>query len=138
MISYPAHDLAVPMSGAMCFLEQGKETPMRRTPLIIAAASMLMMGAGFAYAQTSTTTTTTWTDADGNVMRQESTTRHYDGYVDPSLRPEVGVQLPGSVAMYPLPPTVVVPEAQTYSYAIVNNQPVVVQRTTRRVIHTWD
>jgi hypothetical protein len=126
------------MSGALFFLELGKETPMRRTPLIIAAASMLMVGAGFAYGQTSTTTTTTWTDADGNVMRQESTTRHYDGYVDPSLRPSVGVQLPGNVALYPLPGTVVVPEAQTYGYAIVNNQPVVVERTTRRVVHSWD
>jgi hypothetical protein len=138
MVSYPAHGLAVPMSGALLFLEQSKETPMRRTPLIIAAASMLMVGAGFAYGQTSTTETTTWTNADGTVLRQESTTRHYDAYADPSLRPDVGVQLPGSVALYPLPPTVVVPEAQAYGYAIVNNQPVVVQRTTRRVVHTWE
>jgi hypothetical protein len=138
LIPYPDHGLAVPMSGALFFLEQGKETPMRRTPFIIAAASMLMMGAGFAYGQSSTTETTTWTNADGTVLRQESTTHHYDAYVDPALRPDVGIQLPGNVALYPLPRTVVVPEAQSYGYAIVNNQPVVVERTTRRVVHTWE
>jgi len=111
---------------------------MRRTPLFIAAASMLMLGAGLAVAQTSTTTTTTWTDADGNIMRQESTTHHYGGYVDPALRPDVGAEVPSSVTLYPLPPAVAVPESQTYSYGIINNQPVVVERTTRRVVHTWE
>jgi hypothetical protein len=39
--------------------------------------------------------------------------------------------------VYPLPPTVEVPSANTYSYSIVNNQPVVVDRTTRKVVHVW-
>jgi hypothetical protein len=97
-----------------------------------------MMGARLALAQTSTTTTTTWTNDEGTVLRQESTTRHYDAYVDPALRPDVGVALPSSVTLYPLPHAVVVPDGNTYSYAIVNNNPVVVERTTRRVVHTWE
>jgi hypothetical protein len=111
---------------------------MRRTPLFIAAASMLMVGAGLAFGQTSTTTTTTWSDADGNILRQESTTHNYNGYVDPSLHAEVGVEVPHTVTLYPLPPAVAVPGAGTYSYGIINNNPVVVERTTRRVVHTWE
>jgi hypothetical protein len=40
--------------------------------------------------------------------------------------------------MYPLPETMKVPSADRYSYSIINNQPVVVERTTRKVVHSWE
>ena len=40
--------------------------------------------------------------------------------------------LPGTVTLYPLPDTMKVPEADHYSYGIVNDHPIVVERTTRR------
>src|SRR5580704_95199 len=102
---------------------------MRKSLFAIATASLFVASVGLATAQTSTTTTTTWTNDQGPAITQYSTTQHYSSFTDPSLMPSVGMVLPGTVTLYPLPQTVNVPDAQTYSYSIINNQPVVVERT---------
>jgi hypothetical protein len=109
---------------------------MRKSLLSFATASMFLAGVGIAAAQ-STTTTTTWSNDDGTAIRQYSTTQHYDSINDPKLNPTVGMELPGTVTVYPLPQSVTVPDPNEYSYTIINNHPVVVERTTRRVIHEW-
>lgn len=110
---------------------------MRRPLFSVVAAAALLAGAGVAAAQT-TSTTTTWSNGDGTVMRQHSTTEHYQSYSDPGWHASVGAELPGSAQVYPLPDTMHVPLAERYSYAIINNAPVVVERTTRKVVHTWN
>jgi hypothetical protein len=111
---------------------------MTRSLLSIVAASAMLAGAGLASAQTTTTTTTqTWTNDQGNVIRQYTTTKNYQSFSDPNLQPQVGVEVPSSVTLYPLPPNIQVQNPDQYSYTIINNEPVVVERTTRRVIHTW-
>jgi hypothetical protein len=119
------------------FLYRHEETPMRKSLFSIATAAMLVSGVGLASAQTTTTTTTQWTAADGTAMTQYSTTQKYQSFSDPALVPTVGMVLPGTVTVYPLPTTVVAPASGTYSYSIINNQPVVVDTTTRKVVHTW-
>jgi hypothetical protein len=127
------------LSGETINLEPDEETSMRRPLFSVAAAAMLLAGVGLAHAQsTTTTTTTTWTNNDGTVMEHDSTTRHYQSFSDPSWHASVGVALPPDATLYPLPETIQVPMPQQYSYSIVNNQPVVVERTTRKVVHTWD
>jgi hypothetical protein len=113
---------------------------MRKSLFAIVTASALLAGAGLAAAQstTSTTTTETWTNDQGTTIREYSTTKNYSSVTDPNLKPSVGVELPGSVTIYPLPESMKVPEADHYSYSIINNHPVVVERSTRKVIHTWD
>jgi hypothetical protein len=71
-------------------------------------------------------------------LSQYSTTRHYSSFDDPSLSPRIGAELPSSVTVHPLPDTVKVPTPERYSYSIINNHPVVVERSSRKVIHTWD
>jgi hypothetical protein len=110
---------------------------MRKSLLSFATASVLLAGVGVAAAQSTTTTTTTWSNDQGAAIQQYSTTQHYDSITDPSLNPSVGVALPSTVTIYPLPQTVTVPDPSQYSYTIINNHPVVVERTTRRVIHEW-
>jgi hypothetical protein len=110
---------------------------MRRALFSIATASVLLAGIGLASAQSSSTTTTTWTNDEGSAMRSYSTTQHYNSLNDPSMNVVVGTPLPDSVTIYPLPQTAQVPDADMYSYTIINNQPVVVERTTRKVVHTW-
>jgi hypothetical protein len=111
---------------------------MRRSLLSIVAASALLTGAGLASAQTTTTTTTqTWTTDQGQVIREYSTTKNYQSFSEPGLQPQVGMELPSTVQLYPLPETLQIQEPQRYSYTIINNAPVVVERTTRRVVHTW-
>ena len=111
---------------------------MRKSLLSIVTAAALLSGAGAAMAQTTTTTTTTWTNDQGAAITQYSTTQHYQSFTDPNLNVTVGTPLPSTVTIYPLPPTVVVPQADTYSYSIVNNHPIVIERTTRKVVHTWN
>jgi hypothetical protein len=111
---------------------------MRRPLFTIAAASVLAAGVGLAYGQSTTSTTTTWSDDQGTTMRQYSTTEHWKSYDDPSFHAEVGTEVPGTVTLHPLPNTMTVPSANRYSYGIINNNPVVVERTTRKVVHTWD
>jgi hypothetical protein len=41
------------------------------------------------------------------------------------------------VQLYQLPPQVQVQKPDMYCYTIINNEPVIVERTTRRVVHTW-
>jgi len=108
---------------------------MRKSILSLAVATTLLAGAGVATAQT--TTTTTWSNDHGTVIREYSTTQKYTPFSDPSVKVTVGTVLPGTVTVAPLPPTIVVPQRETYSYAIVNNQPVVVDRG-RKVIHVWN
>jgi hypothetical protein len=115
-----------------------KENLMRKSLLSIVTAAVLLAGAGVAVAQTTTTTTSTWTNDQGAAITQYSTTQHYQSFTDPSLNPTVGAPLPSTVTVYPLPPTVQVPQASTYSYTIVHNHPFVVESTTRSGVHTWN
>jgi len=70
-------------------------------------------------------------------MPQYSTSQNYQSYSDPALTPTVGMVLPGAVTVYPLPQTMNVPSPENYSYSIINNQPVVINRTSREVVHAW-
>src|SRR5579862_8821583 len=109
-----------------------------RTPFLsLATASVLLAGVGFASAQTTTTTTTTWSNQDGAMIRQYSETQHYAPVTDPSLNVGVGVELPSTVTVYPLPQTVTVENPDQYSYTIINNHPVVIERSTRKIIQQW-
>ena len=112
---------------------------MRKSLFQIATAAALLTGAGLAAAQTTTTTTTsTWTNDQGSAITKYSTTQHYQSYNEPTFNPTVGAQLPSTVTVYPLPPTVTVQQPDTYSYTIVNNHPVVIERSTRKIVHAWD
>ena len=114
---------------------------MRRSLLAFAAASVFLAGAGLASAQTTnstTTTTTTWSNDQAHAITEYSTTKHYSSFNDPALRPDVGMVLPDTVTLYPLPDTLKVEDPDRYSYSIVNQHPVVVERTTRKVVHTWE
>ena len=111
---------------------------MRKSLFSIVTGVALITGATVASADTTTTTTTTWTPDQGTAIREYSTTKHYSSFKDPTLRPSVGVVLPNAVTVYPLPQTVQVPSADRYSYSIINEHPVVVERSSRKVIHAWD
>lgn len=111
---------------------------MRKSLISLAAASMLLAGAGIACAQSEAPSAPTWQTNQGQIMEQYSTTMHYDSYMDSNLNPQVGIVLPDNVTVYPLPGTLNVPSSTEYRYSIINNHPVVIETTTRRVVHTWD
>ena len=107
-----------------------------------AIATVLLSSAGIAAAQTDQTTTTTttqsWSPDYGQQLTQYYSTNGYAPVTDPNVQVTVGAPLPPTVTFYPLPPNIRVPNPDRYSYTIINSHPIVVDRTTRRVIHTWD
>lgn len=111
---------------------------MNKSLLSAVSASVFLVGIGLASAQSTTSTTTTWTNDQGKAIREYSTTQKYSSYSDPAFKPNVGMALPGSVTIYPLPESMKVPSSETYSYGIVNDRPIVVERTTRKVVHSWE
>ena len=112
---------------------------MRKSLLSMATASVLLAGVGFASAQTSTTTTTeNWTTDQGTTLHSYSTSKDYKSFSDPAMSPKIGMALPNTVTLYPLPDTMKVPSADRYRYGMINNHPVVVESTNRKVVHTWE
>jgi hypothetical protein len=112
-----------------------KETSMKKSLLSLAVAAVLMSGVGLAQAQT-TSATTVWTDAHSAAMQEHFKTGNYVGYTDKAMVLKEGMALPADVTIYPLPSTMKM-DAGHYSYGMVNNNPVVVDSATRKVVHTW-
>ena len=110
---------------------------MNKSLLSIAAASMLLAGVGFASAQEGASSPPEWKPNHGTMMMEYSTTKKYSSFMDPNLTPAVGTELPGTVTLYDLPDTMNIPASTRYRYGMVNNRPVVVETTTRKVVHTW-
>jgi hypothetical protein len=112
---------------------------MKKSMLSVVTAAVLLATMELASAQTATTTTTTiWTTDQAAVIRDYSTNRRYVPFRNPEYNPNVGMEVPGTVTLYPLPETIVVPNPGNYSYSIINDRPVIVDRSTRRIVHTWE
>ena len=99
---------------------------------------MLLAGVGVASAQSETPAMPSWTPQQGHTLVTTYTERHYVPYNDPALSPQAGMVLPETVHVYPMPDTMNGPAYSRYSYGMVNDHPVVVETTTRRVVHTWN
>jgi hypothetical protein len=110
---------------------------MRKPLFSIVVAAALLSGVSLASAEVTTTSTTSWTNDQGDMIREYSTTKHYTPVEDPAINVQVGQSLPSNVKVYSLPETVRVDNPDRYSYVIVNDHPVVVERSTRRVVHLW-
>jgi hypothetical protein len=108
-----------------------------KKPYLTVAAALLLSGAGAFAAEVTTTTSTTWTNEQGAMVREQAVTKHYNNVNDPKITVTEGAELPQTVTLYALPETVKVPEPDRYSYVIVNDHPVVVEKRTRRVVHVW-
>lgn len=99
-------------------------------------AAAISISAG-AFAQTSTTSTTTWTDDQGAAITTYSTTQKYPSITDPAMQPAIGMTLPETVTVYSLPETLKVQDNDRYRYGIINNHSVLIDRSTRKVVHIW-
>jgi hypothetical protein len=109
---------------------------MRKSLLSVAAAAMLVAGVGCAWAQADTPPP--WSAEQGPLMMQNYTSMKYTSYRDTSMKPVVGMILPNAVQLYALPDTMKSPTADRYQYGMINDHPVVVETTTRKVVHTWN
>ncbi len=106
---------------------------MKKLLLPLAAASLFLANVGLASAESGEI----WTKAQGAAITTYSTTQQYKSFMDPAMKPVVGMELPATVTVYPLPATVTIKTPDRYSYGMINDQPVIIERTTRKVVHTW-
>jgi hypothetical protein len=111
---------------------------MKHSLLSIAAASMFVAGVGVASAQVENPAKPSWTTGQGQTLTTTYQSMHYAPYSDPSMHPKVGMVLPETVHVYPMPDSMHGPAYSNYRYGMVNDHPVVVESTTRRVVHSWD
>src|SRR5476651_1700910 len=113
---------------------------MKKSLLSIATASVLLASVGLASAQTGTTTTTesSWTADQGRSFSEYSTIKKYSSFSDPAFKAAPGSEVPSGVTLYPIPDTVKIQSADRYRYGMINDHPVVVESTTRKVVHSWE
>lgn len=112
---------------------------MRRLFLISSSAAVLLAGVGMASAQHHPGPVT-FSPEHGHIIRQHATTHHHGSFHDPHVHAQIGVALPDSVQLHPLPDTLAlhIPSAHQYRYGIVNDRHVIVDHSTRRVIHAFE
>jgi hypothetical protein len=95
------------------------------------AAAILATTAGIAAAQTAVIDLT----PDQRTTVYRSVTRERIVVAPPAdFRARVGVEVPASVELYPFPETVEVPAIRRYRYTVIDNQVVLVDPGTHRVI----
>lgn len=114
---------------------------MRRQLFISGAAAALLAAAGMASAQHHHDSgAVTFTPEHGQMLHQHSTHQHYNSFRDPHFHAQVGVVLPDAVELHPLPDTLAprVPQGHHYGYGLVNDRPVIVDHSSRRIIHHFD
>ncbi|MBR2119618.1 MAG: DUF1236 domain-containing protein [Afipia sp.] len=76
----------------------------------------------------------------GSMIRQHATSQRYQSHQEPGFHAQVGVALPGSAQLHPLPDGLVtqMPSARNHQYSIVNDRYVIVDPATRRVTHAFE
>jgi hypothetical protein len=111
---------------------------MKKSLLPVATAALLFGGMGLALAQSDGPSEPDWNANQGQMFREYSTTRHYSSYSDTTMHPAVGMVLPNSVTVYEMPGSMTGPSYSRYRYGMINDHPVVIENSSRKVVHTWD
>src|ERR1700722_14206299 len=109
---------------------------MKKSLLPVATAALLFGGMGFALAQSDVPSEPDWNANQGNVFHENWTARHYSSYSDMTMHPAVGMVLPDSVTVYEMPGSMNGPVYSRYRYGMINDHPVVIENSSRRVVHT--
>ncbi len=122
---------------------------MKTVPLVTAALALLVganAGATPAIAQqndhdTAThDSTLTFTPAHGQMLHQHANTHGFASTRHSDFKVQIGAALPHTAQLHPLPDELVrqVPGARRHQYSIVNDRRVIVDPSTRRIVHVAD
>ena len=76
----------------------------------------------------------------GSMIRQHATSQHYQSYQEPGFHARVGATVPSSAHLHPLPDGLVaqIPSARSHQYSVVNDRYVIVDPSTRRIVHAFE
>ena len=105
-----------------------------RKMVLISVAAIVLVGGGASAQQL------TFSAEHGHMLRQHATSQHYNSFHDPNFHAQAGGALPHTVEIHPLPEALVphVPQAHQYGYGVVNDHPVIVDHSSRQIIHRFD
>jgi len=112
----------------------------RLTIFSIAGSAFLLASAGVATAQHHHDGAPTFTTEHREMLHQHFRHQHYSSFRDPHFHAHVGDVVPDAMELHPLPDTLAtrVPHGSHYGYGLLNERPVIVDHSTRRVIHHFD
>jgi hypothetical protein len=84
--------------------------------------------------------TVTFSTDHGAVLREHATNQRHQSFRDEHFRAQVGGAVPAQVELHDLPSALHqhVPQGHQYRYGIVNERPVIVDHSNRRIIHHFD
>lgn len=84
--------------------------------------------------------TPTFTSEHRQMLQEHSSHQHYNSFRDPHFHAHAGAIVPEAVELHPLPDTLAtrMPQGSHYEYGVVNDRPVIVDHSSRRVIHHFD
>jgi uncharacterized protein DUF1236 len=118
-------------------IERENSMQMRKVSLAVLAAVALAAGIGTAAAQSTTTVTTTTISPEQDTTIYRTITREQVAVQPPppDWAPSVGIEVPAQVQLYDMPTTVDVPTVRSDRYTVVNGHVVLVDPSTRRVVH---
>jgi hypothetical protein len=111
---------------------------MRKSLLSSIVAGLVLASAAIASAQTNTAAVPEWTKEQGVAIKTHSATQKDTPFIDPALKLQAGVELPQNATLHLIPESLKIGTPETHAYAIVNDHAVLVDRTTRKVIHIWE
>jgi Protein of unknown function (DUF1236) len=107
---------------------------------ILAAAALIgLSGVSLAQTQTWTTTTTTTTEITPDQERTIYTTVTREQMAaqpqPPDWAPQIGAEVPAQIQLYDMPASIDVPTIRSDRYTVVNGHVVIVDPTSRQVVH---
>ncbi|MBM3549226.1 MAG: DUF1236 domain-containing protein [Alphaproteobacteria bacterium] len=111
---------------------------MRKRLLPLAVGIALLGGIGAAAAQSMASTPPAWTDEHGTAIRTFADSQKNPPYFDPNIKLSIGLELPNNVTLYPVPETLKIPSSELFTYGVINDRTVVVDRSTRKIVHIWE
>lgn len=110
---------------------------MRLLLLSAVASALILASVGAASAQSSTAAVPEWTKEQGLALRAHADTQKDAPFIDPNLKLQEGVELPQNATLHLIPESLKIGTPETHAFAIVNDRAVLVDRTSRKVIHIW-
>lgn len=110
---------------------------MRKNALVSAVVFSLALAGG---AVTASAQSVHFSTDNGHMLERHATGHHYSSYDEPNFHARVGVTLPSAAAIHPLPDEMGshMPHGSSYGYSVVHGRPVIVDHSSRRIIHNFD
>jgi hypothetical protein len=74
----------------------------------------------------------------GKSFSDYSTRKKCNSYADPKFKATMGEEAPSGMTLHEIPESMKLRSAERYRYGMVNDHPVVVEQSSRKIVHRWN